>query len=62
MVAAKLNAFKFAKATDSVVAYQTADAKADLQTSDNARKARAFTLLVACTATEQSVSAKKSDD
>jgi hypothetical protein len=83
MVAAKLNAFKFAKATgnipeninfaiktgmlrdfldNSVVAYQTGDAKADLQTSDNARNARAFTLLIACTATEQSASAKKSDD
>jgi S1-C subfamily serine protease len=83
MVAAKLNAFKFAKATgnipeninfaiktgmlrdfldNSVVAYQTADAKADLQTSDNSRNARAFTLLIACTATEQSASAKKSDD
>jgi hypothetical protein len=37
----------------SVVAYQTADAKADLQTSDIARNARAFTLLVACTTTER---------
>src|ERR1700709_750210 len=63
LVAAKLNALKFARATgnipeninfaiktgmlrdfldNSVVAYQTADAKSDLQTSDNARNARAF--------------------
>ena len=80
MVAAKLNALKFARATgnipeninfaiktgmlrdfldNSVVAYQTADAKNDLKTSDVARNARAFTLLISCTATEQSASAKK---
>jgi S1-C subfamily serine protease len=83
MVAAKLNALKFAKATgdipeninfaiktgalrdfldNSVVTYQTADAKNELKTSDIARNARAFTLLIACTATEQSASAKKSGD
>jgi S1-C subfamily serine protease len=83
MVAAKLNALKFAKATgeipeninfaiktgtlrdfldNSVVPYVTADAKSELKTSDIARSARAFTLLIACTATEQSASAKKSDD
>jgi S1-C subfamily serine protease len=83
MVAAKLDALKFARATgnipeninfaiktgmlrdfldNSVVAYQTTDAKADLQTSDNARKARDFTLLIACTTTEQSASAKKAND
>jgi S1-C subfamily serine protease len=80
MVAAKLDALKFARATgnipeninfaiktgmlrdfldNSVVAYQTADAKNDLKTSDVARNARAFTLLISCTATEQSASAKK---
>lgn len=83
MVAAKLNALRFVKATgnipeninfaiktgmlrdfldNSVVTYQTADAKANLQTSDVARNARAFTLLITCTATEQSASAKRSDD
>ena len=46
---------------NSVVPYQTAaDAKAELKTSDIARNARAFTLLISCTATEQSASAKKS--
>jgi S1-C subfamily serine protease len=79
MVAAKLNALKFARATgnipeninfaiktgmlrdfldNSVVAYQTADAKSELKTSDIARNARTFTLLISCTA-EQSASAKK---
>lgn len=47
---------------NSVVPYQTADAKSELKTSDIARNARAFTLLIACTATEQSANAKKSDD
>jgi S1-C subfamily serine protease len=80
MVAAKLDALKFAKATgnipeninfaiktgmlrdfldNSVVPYQTADSKTELKTSDVARNARAFTLLISCTATEQSASAKK---
>lgn len=80
MVAAKLNALKFVKATgnipeninfaiktgalrdfldNSVVSYQTADAKSELKTSDIARNARTFTLLISCTATEQSASAKK---
>ena len=83
MVAAKLNALKFVKATgeipeninfaiktgtirdfldNSVVPYQTVEAKADMKTADIARDARAYTLLIACTATEQSASAKKSDD
>jgi len=83
MVAAKLNALKFAKATgnipeninfaiktgmlrdfldNSVVAYQTADAKNEMKTSDIARDARAYTLLISCTASDQSASAKKSDD
>jgi S1-C subfamily serine protease len=80
MVAAKLNALKFAKATgtipeninfaiktgglrdfldNSVVSYQTSDAKSELKTSDIARNARTFTLLISCTAAEQSASAKK---
>jgi S1-C subfamily serine protease len=80
MVAAKLNALKFVKATgdipenvnfaiktgslrdfldNSVVAYQTADAKAELKTPEVVRNARAFTLLVSCKATEAATSAKK---
>jgi S1-C subfamily serine protease len=80
MVAAKLNALKFVKATgnipeninfaiktgalrdfldNSVVQYQTADAKNELKTSDIARSARAYTLLITCTVAEQSASAKK---
>ncbi|MBR1266878.1 trypsin-like peptidase domain-containing protein [Bradyrhizobium sp. AUGA SZCCT0222] len=48
---------------NSVVPYQTAvEAKAELKTSDIARNARAFTLLISCTATEQSASAKKSSE
>jgi S1-C subfamily serine protease len=79
MVAAKLNALKFAKATgdmpeninfaiktgalrdfldNSVVAYQTSETKAELKTADIARTARAYTLLISCTATEQVESAK----
>jgi S1-C subfamily serine protease len=80
MVAAKLNALKFVKATgnipeninfaiktgalrdfldNSVVSYQTADSKSELKTSDIARNARAFTVLISCTVAEQSASAKK---
>jgi S1-C subfamily serine protease len=79
MVAAKLNALKFAKATgdmpeninfaiktgalrdfldNSVVSYQTSETKAELKTADIASKARAYTLLISCTATEQAESAK----
>lgn len=79
MVAAKLNALKFAKATgdmpeninfaiktgalrdfldNSVVAYQTSETRAELKTADIARTARAYTLLISCTATEQIESAK----
>ena len=48
---------------NSVVPYQTtADAKPELKTTDIARNARAFTLLISCTATEQSASAKKSGE
>ncbi len=83
VVAAKLNALKFVKATgnipeninfaiktgalrdfldNSVVPYQTADAKPELKTSDIARNARAFTLLISCTAAEHNASAKKAED
>ena len=47
---------------NSVVPYQTADAKSELTTPDIARNARAFTLLVICSAPQQSANAKKSDD
>jgi S1-C subfamily serine protease len=48
---------------NSVVPYQTAvDAKPELKTTDIARNARAFTLLISCIATEQSASAKKSSE
>jgi hypothetical protein len=47
---------------NSVVAYQTADVKTEMKTSDIARDARAYTLLISCTAPEQTASAKKSDD
>lgn len=71
VVAAKLNAIKFAKATgdlpqninfavktgamrdfldNSAVAYQTAKSKVELKTADIASKARAYTLLISCTA------------
>lgn len=79
VVAAKLNAIKFAKATgdipeninfavktgalrdfldNSVVAYQTSDAKNELKTADIARNAREFTLLISCKATQRNESAK----
>jgi hypothetical protein len=35
---------------NSVVAYQTSAAKSDLKTSDIAHNARAYTLLISCTA------------
>jgi S1-C subfamily serine protease len=81
IVAAKLNALKFAKATgnipeninfaiktgalrdfldNSVISYQTGDAKSELKTSDIAGNARTFTLLVSCSAViEQSANSKK---
>lgn len=79
VVAAKLNALKFVKATgnipeninfaiktgalrdfldNSVVPYQTTDAKSELKTADIARIARNFTLLVSCKAKAQTESAK----
>lgn len=74
MVAAKINALKFARATgnipeninfaiktgairdfldNSVVPYQTAEPKGELKTAEIAGSARAYTLLISCTATEQ---------
>jgi S1-C subfamily serine protease len=74
VVAEKLNALKFAKATgdfpeninfaiktgavrdfldNSVVAYQTAESKAELKTADIAQNARGYTMLVSCTAKQK---------
>jgi S1-C subfamily serine protease len=71
LVAEKLNALKFAKATgeipeninfaiktgavrdfldNSVVTYQMAESKAEVKTADIARTARAYTMLISCTA------------
>jgi S1-C subfamily serine protease len=79
VVAAKLSALKFVKATgnipeninfaiktgalrdfldNSVVSYQTSDAKTELKTADIARNARAFTLLISCKAKVSTESAK----
>jgi len=44
---------------NSVVPYQTAEPKGDLKTTDIAGAARAYTLLISCTATEQAESAKR---
>ncbi len=43
---------------NSVVPYQTSDAKTELKTADIARNARAFTLLITCKAAEKTESAK----
>ena len=80
MVAAKINALKFVRATgnipeninfaiktgairdfldNSVVPYQTAEPKGDLKTTDIAGAARAYALLISCTATEQAESTKR---
>jgi S1-C subfamily serine protease len=80
MVAGKINALKFVRATgnipeninfaiktgairdfldNSVVPYQTAEPKGDLKTTDIAGAARAYTLLISCTATEQAESTKR---
>lgn len=74
MVAAKINALKFVRATgnipeninfaiktgairdfldNSVVPYQIAEPKGELKTAEIAGAARAYTLLISCTATEQ---------
>jgi len=80
MVAAKLNALKFVKATgnipeninfaiktgairdfldNSVVPYETTEPKGELKTTEIAGAARAYTLLISCTATEQVESAER---
>jgi S1-C subfamily serine protease len=74
VVAAKLNAIKFAKVTgdlpqninfavktgavrdfldNSAVAYRTAESVTELKTADIASKARAYTMLISCTAKEK---------
>ncbi len=68
VVAAKLNALKFVKATgnipeninglrdfldNSVVPYKIAESQSELKTADIARNARAFTLLISCKAKTQ---------
>ena len=48
---------------NSAVDYRTAtDAKGDLKTSDIAKNARAFTLLISCTSEEKTASAKKGEE
>jgi S1-C subfamily serine protease len=48
---------------NSAIAYQTAtETKGELKTSDIAKNARGFTLLISCTATEQTASAKKPEE
>jgi S1-C subfamily serine protease len=80
MVAAKIDAMKFIRATgnipeninfaiktgairdfldNSVVPYETATAKGELKPSEIADTARAYTLLISCTAIEQAESAKR---
>lgn len=46
---------------NSAVDYQTADAKTELKTTDIAQNARAFTLLISCSAAEETASAKRPD-
>jgi S1-C subfamily serine protease len=80
VVAAKLDALKFVKATgdipeninfaiktgtlrdfldNSAIDYQTGDAKTDLKTTEIAQNARAFTLLISCSAAEETASARR---
>ena len=82
VVAAKLDALRFAKATgdiaeninfaiktgtlrdfldNSVIDYQTGEAKTELKTTEIAQNARAFTLLISCSAAEETASAKGSE-
>lgn len=46
---------------NSAIDYQTGDAKTDLKTTDIAQNARAFTLLISCSAAEETASARRSD-
>ena len=80
MVAAKINALRFVRATgnipeninfaiktgairdfldNSAIAYETAAPSGELKTAEIASLARAYTLLISCTATEHLESAKK---
>jgi S1-C subfamily serine protease len=80
MVAAKIDAMKFIRATgnipesinfaiktgairdfldNSVVPYETATGKGELKPSEIADAARAYTLLISCTVTEQAESARR---
>jgi S1-C subfamily serine protease len=48
---------------NSAIAYQTAaETKGDLKTTDIAKNARGYTLLISCTAEERTASAKKGED
>jgi S1-C subfamily serine protease len=48
---------------NSAIAYQTTtESKGELKTSDIAQNARKYTLLISCTATERTASAKKSEE
>jgi S1-C subfamily serine protease len=48
---------------NSAIAYQTAaETKGDLKTTDIAKNARGYTLLISCTAEEKTASAKKGED
>jgi S1-C subfamily serine protease len=79
VVAAKINAIRFAKATgdlpeninfaiktgavrdfldNSVVPYQTAEPSAELKTAQVASNARAYTMLVSCSAKEEATAEK----
>jgi S1-C subfamily serine protease len=83
VVAAKLDALKFARATgdipeninfaiktgtlrdfldNSAIDYQTGDAKTEMKTADIAQSARMFTLLISCSAAEETASAKRSEN
>jgi len=44
---------------NSVVPYETAEPKGELKTADIAGAARAYTLLISCTATEQAEGPKR---
>jgi S1-C subfamily serine protease len=80
MVAGKINALRFAKATgnipeninfaikpgairdfldNSAVTYETAASGGDLKTAEIAGNARAYTLLISCTASEQVENTKR---
>jgi S1-C subfamily serine protease len=47
---------------NSTIDYQSGDAKTDLKTTDIAQNARAFTLLISCSAAEETASARRSEN